>query len=167
MKSKISHLSESRESKGLFIEGQSGFYIRRLHQIAAALFTKETAEFGITSVQFGVLMTTYEHPGIDQRTLAQMIRFDASTIGGVIDRLERRGLMQRNASPTDRRVRLLALTAEGEDMLERMVPLILQARERILAPLPPTQRRTFMSMVKKLVDAHEAAVDEDELNEPE
>jgi DNA-binding MarR family transcriptional regulator len=61
-----------------------------------------------------------EQPGLDQRTLASSIGFDTSTIGGVIDRLEKRGLIERQASPTDRRVRLLQVTpAKAKPCLAR------------------------------------------------
>jgi DNA-binding MarR family transcriptional regulator len=92
---------------------------------------------------------------MDQRTLAATIGFDTSTTGGVIDRLESRGLIQRSASPDDRRVRLIKLTAAGARMLETVTPGMLAAQERILDPLPEPQRRAFMDMLERLVRAHQ------------
>ena len=79
---------------------------------------------------------------------------DTSTIAGVIDRLERRGLLQRNASAADRRVRLLTLTNEGETLLGTVIPAMLKAQERILKPLPAGERDQFMRMLKVLVEAN-------------
>ena len=73
-----------------------GHYIRRLHQIAVAIFLQETEAHGLTPVQFAALSKVGLTPGVDQRTLAGSIGLDTSTIAGVIDRLEARGLMQRN-----------------------------------------------------------------------
>jgi DNA-binding MarR family transcriptional regulator len=73
-------------------------------------------------VQYAALYAVGREPGIDQRTLARTIGFDTSTIGSVIDRLESRGLMQRNAHPEDRRVRLLTLTPEGHPCWKRWSP---------------------------------------------
>ena len=78
---------------------------------------------------------------MDQRSLSRNIGFDTSTIGGVIDRLEKRGLMQRNASEDDRRVRLLTLTDEGEALLREVQPAMMRAQVRMLAPLSETDRR--------------------------
>ena len=55
----------------------------------------------------------------------------------VLGELERRGLMQRNASPEDRRVRLLRLTAEGRKLLQAVEPDMLKAQQRILKPEQP------------------------------
>jgi MarR family transcriptional regulator, lower aerobic nicotinate degradation pathway regulator len=131
-----------------------GHAIRRLHQIAVAIFLDETANFGITPVQFAALNAVVQQPGVDQRTLAKTIGFDTSTIGGVVDRLEARGLMQRNASTSDRRVRLLTITAAGEALLAAAIPAMMSAQKRILAPLTAAQRKEFLRMLAVLVDAN-------------
>jgi DNA-binding MarR family transcriptional regulator len=131
-----------------------GYYIRRLHQIAVAIFLQETEAHGLTPVQYGALSKVGLTPGVDQRTLARSIGLDTSTIAGVVDRLEARGLMQRQASPQDRRVRLLSLTAAGHALLRAVEPEMLKAQQRILQPLPATERNEFMRMLRKLVAAN-------------
>lgn len=138
------------------LEDLPGFHIRRLQQIAVAVFLEETQEHGLTPVQYAAMAAVQRQPELDQRTLARTIGFDTSTIGSVIDRLEARGLMLRNASPTDRRVRLLTLTAEGDTLLAEVQPGMLRAQARMLEPLPPEQRGQFMEMLKVLVDGNNA-----------
>lgn len=131
-----------------------GHHIRRLQQIAVAIFLQETEGLNLTPVQYAALQTVADQPGIDQRTLAGAIGFDTSTIAGVIDRLETRGLMQRSASPGDRRVRLLSITAAGRALLAQAVPAMRAAQQRMLAPLPKAERSEFMRMLKTLVQAN-------------
>ena len=119
-----------------------------------AIFLQETEAHGLTPVQFAALSQVGQTPGVDQRTLAGSIGMDTSTIAGVIDRLEVRGLMQRNASPEDRRVRLLKLPPEGAKVLQAIEPDMLKAQQRILKPLPAAERDLFMRMLRKLVDAN-------------
>ena len=139
------------------LQALPGHLIRRLQQIAVGLFLEETAVHELTPVQFAALSAVDAAPGIDQRSLARRIGFDTSTIGGVIDRLERRGLMQRQTSPTDRRVRLLCVTESGEKLLRDVQPLMLRAQERILGPLTPSDREHFMRMLQQLVDGNAGA----------
>ena len=131
-----------------------GHYIRRLQQIAVAVFLQETEAHGVTPVQYAALQSVHNAPGIDQRTLAGAIGFDTSTIAGVIDRLESRGLLQRSASADDRRVRRLALTAEGRTLLATLVPAMQRAQQRMLAPLPKAERSEFMRMLRVLVTSN-------------
>ncbi len=131
-----------------------GHHIRRLQQIAVAIFLQETESHGVTPVQFAALQAVANQPGLDQRSLARSIGFDTSTIAGVVDRLEARGLMQRNASSADRRVRLLTLSASGQQLLAAVQPDMLRAQQRILAPLPTAEREQFMRMLRTLVESN-------------
>ena len=136
------------------LDSLPGHHIRRMHQIAVAIFLQETEAHGFTPVQYAAMQTVANMPGIDQRTLARAIGFDTSTIGGVIDRLEARGLILRQASPNDRRVRLLALTDAGQALLQAAIPAMLRAQERMLEPLPKRERAEFMRMLRVLVTAN-------------
>jgi DNA-binding MarR family transcriptional regulator len=136
------------------LDALPGHYLRRLNQIAVALCLHETEPWGITPVQYAVLQTIFHHPDLDQRTLARTIGFDASTMTGVIDRLEARKLVVRTPSLADRRVRLLALTSGGRAMLEQVIPGMLRAQVRLLRPLARADRKAFMRMLRTLVIAN-------------
>lgn len=136
------------------LDALPGHLIRRLHQITVGIFTQEVGELAVTQVQFAALQALRLNEGVDQRTLARLIALDASTTGGVIDRLEVRGLVERVLSPHDRRVKLLHLTPDGRALLDRLVPLMLAAQERMLAPLAPEQRVQFMDMLSLLVSVN-------------
>jgi DNA-binding MarR family transcriptional regulator len=131
-----------------------GHHIRRLNQIAVAVFLQETEAHGVTPVQYAALQAACNTPGLDQRTLAGVIALDTSTMAGVIDRLEARGLLLRQASPGDRRARLLTLTPAGQALLSAVTPAMWRAQERILAPLSPRDRSTFMRLLHTLVQAN-------------
>lgn len=136
------------------LDALPGHHIRRMHQIAVAIFLQETEAHGLTPVQYATMQAVANAPGSDQRTLASAAGFDTSTVGGVIDRLEARGLIMRSASPNDRRVRLLSLTDAGRALLEAIIPSMLRAQERMLEPLPKKERAEFMRMLRVLVAAN-------------
>ena len=137
------------------IEAQPGHLIRRLQQFAVAFFMEETQGLDLTPVQFAALAAAQRQPGMDQRTLAATIGFDTSTTGGVLDRLEARGLLLRGASADDRRVRLIHVTDDGAAVLREVTPGMLRAQARMLEPLPEPQRTAFMEMLGHLVHAHQ------------
>ena len=133
------------------IDLQPGHMIRRLHQISVGIFLQEASEPGVTPVQYAALQVVHNQPGIDQRTLARAIALDASTTGGVVDRLEARGWLERRMSPEDRRARLVFLVPAGVLGLRDTLPAMLRAQEQILAPLTPRQRSEFMRLLQVLV----------------
>jgi MarR family transcriptional regulator, lower aerobic nicotinate degradation pathway regulator len=151
---RVKKANSSKLETKVDLDNLPGYYIRRLQQIAVAIFLDESRELGITPVQYAALQAISDSPGIDQRTLAGRIGFDTSTIGGVVDRLDARGLVIRGTSDTDRRVRLLSLTPAGAALTKTVIPAMLRAQERILAPLPPNERVKFMAMLRQLVQAN-------------
>ena len=147
----------NKQSTHISFDVLPGHFIRRLQQISVAIFLQETEGFGITPVQFAALSALEEFPQIDQKTLANTIGLDASTIGGVINRLESRDLVKRNPSEKDRRVHVLTLTSAGKNLLEKINPHVLQAQNRILSPLTKSKHVEFLQMLDSLVNGNNAA----------
>jgi len=129
----------------------AGHVIRRLQQQSTQVFLAQIQAAGcdLTSVQFAALDAIAHQPGIDQAGLAATISFDRATIGGVIDRLEHKGLVQRVVSTQDRRARQLHLTPGGEQLLDAIRPLVEALQADILAPLSQAERATFMTLAHK------------------
>ena len=131
-----------------------GHLTRRLQQLAVALFNEEVAELSLTPVQYAALHAICQQPGVDQKTLAQSISYDAATIGGVIDRLEARGLVLRQVSSQDRRVRLVSATDEGVAILKAVVPRVLRTQDRLLESLSASERKELMRLMALLIEAN-------------
>jgi DNA-binding MarR family transcriptional regulator len=129
----------------------AGHLIRRLHQQSIQIFQAQTQAAGLdlTSVQFAALDAIAQQPGTDQATLAEAISFDRATIGGVIDRLELKGLVKRAVSKDDRRARVLHLTPEGAQLLARSGPVVEALQAQILAPLSSAERKNFLALAHK------------------
>ena len=130
-----------------------GHLIRRLQQIAVATFAARMAEggFDLTPVQFAALDAIGHHPGTDQATVAELIAYDRATIGGVIERLEQKGWVDRVVSERDRRARVLSLTAEGERILQALVPVVRNLQDEILASLGEADRARFLKLARQAV----------------
>lgn len=143
-----------RPADAIDLDTLPGYFIRRQQQIAVAIFLEEAEQQGLTPVQFAALLTVARQPGLDQRSLAATIGLDTSTVASVIDRLEARGLMKRQPSLEDRRLRLLTATPEGVALLDEVEPGVLRAQERILGPLTPTERQEFLRLLMKLVQGN-------------
>jgi DNA-binding MarR family transcriptional regulator len=134
------------------IHEKPGHLIRRLQQIAVALFVSETNGFEITPVQYAALLAVSLHPSIDQTALVNIIAYDRSTIGEVIARLVTKKLVRRTKGESDGRTKVLHVTAAGKHLLHDIQPFVLAAQRQILAPLSPEERTLFMKMLARLVD---------------
>ncbi len=136
----------------LAVYDMPGHLVRRLNQIAVSIFLDGTRQFGITPVQFSALTAIGSVPGIDQRRLSRVIAFDRSTIGDVVQRLEKRGLILSEKKEADRRTKHLVLTTEGATTLSAMQQAVWKSNDDLLKPLSEEERTTFMFLLKKLVN---------------
>lgn len=134
------------------IYGKPGHLIRRAQQIAVAIFVEECRDLDLTPVQYAALVAARDMPGIDATRLSEVIAYDRSTLGGVIERLEEKGWIERRTSPGDKRVKRLHLTAAGAGLLARAEPLVQRAQERILRPLDDAGRQALMRLLADLVE---------------
>ena len=137
------------------LQDMAGHLIRRLHQISVSVFAERMKAAGIdlTPVQFAALSALAAHPDVDQATLAGLIAYDRVTIGGVVDRLEGKGLVSRTVSRQDRRARVVRLTPSGADMLARVHPLVSEFQNDILSGLSPAERDQLMALMRKTTSA--------------
>ena len=130
-----------------------GYLIRRLHQNHTAIFAEECKAYGITPVQYGVLTALLHRPSIDQATLGAECGIDRTNAADVIERLAERGLVKRTRSVRDRRMMLAALTPAGRALTHEMHTAMQRAQERLLDALSPAERKRFLTLLLKLVDA--------------
>jgi DNA-binding MarR family transcriptional regulator len=139
------------------LHSKPGHLIRRAQQIAVAIFMQECAAYDLTPVQYAALVAIRENPGTDATRLSALIAFDRSTLGNVLERLEARKLVLRYPSAEDKRIKVLKLSAAGNALVKRAEKSVLQAQERILAPLKPADRKKLMELLSQLVELNHNA----------
>jgi DNA-binding MarR family transcriptional regulator len=128
-----------------------GHLVRRVHQVATALFTEESGG-ELTAVQYAALVAIRSHPRIDATRLSAIIYFDRSTIGDVLDRMDAKGWIVRSPSPQDRRIKLLSLSPAGRKVLRQVEPAIRRVQDRLVAPLTPREAKTIVRLLAKMAE---------------
>ncbi|MFD2009629.1 MarR family winged helix-turn-helix transcriptional regulator [Streptomyces narbonensis] len=111
-------------------------------------FTVAAASENLTASQ-GRALTALRRGPAAMRALAETMTCDASNMTGIIDRLEKRGLVRREAAPADRRVKNVILTAEGERVTDAI-----RAKMRItqegLAGLRSDDRDALYTLLERI-----------------
>ena len=140
-------------SKNDKLSQRPGFLVRRLHQIHLALFIEECAGLHITPVQYSVMTVVAGHPGLEQGRVGYEVGVDRATLAKVVARLEARGLLRRKPSHSDRRHKLVALTAAGKKLLRALDAPALRAHARTVETLSAKDRARFLAYLRRLVEA--------------
>lgn len=120
----------------------------------AALFHHDyedaASAHSLTGAQAKVLGLLRRGP-LPMRQIANTMSCEPSNITGIVDRLEARGFVNRQANPQDRRVKLVAITSDGENASTEMRASLTFAREP-LAALDPDQRAQLRDLLRRVLD---------------
>jgi len=93
-----------------------GFLLSKAYQRSWAIMREEIETYDLTPPQFGLLAFLWQQDGMTQVELSEKGQIDRTTVGGLIDRLEKIGLVERRQHPQDRRAYMIHLTERGKEL---------------------------------------------------
>lgn len=138
------------------------FQIRRLMQ-AGSMYTKElNKKYQVSAAQLNCLIALYENGPLSSSHIARHIFVKPSTVTGIIDRLEQKGLAKRTRSSPDRRVITIELTTEGYQLAENAPPPIQQKVMDGLRSLSTQEAQSILSGLQaltRMLDVHHLEVE--------
>ena len=106
---------------------------------------------GLTAAQYNVLsVLAAAADGLSQRELGDILVVDRSNITGLLDRLEKAGLVKRTDHPSDRRIYRVSLTSAGRKLWAKVQPRYLKVTEQVTAGLREKQARDAIAVLKSL-----------------
>jgi DNA-binding MarR family transcriptional regulator len=148
MTSDASHPA-GRPASPYILDEQVGFMLRQVSQRHTTIFATRIGE-DLTPTQWAALSKLHEAGPQSQNLLGRLTAMDAATIKGVVDRLTKRGLTEGQPDPEDARRLVIALTAEGEALVERCLPRATAITEETFAGLTTEERKTLLTLLKKM-----------------
>lgn len=103
------------------------------------------ARWEISPSQFNILnLLSDQGHGLSQTELSRLLIMHRSNVTGLIDRLERRGLVQRLETPGDRRAYRVVLSSEGHRLIQEVMPHYYRAAEEIWGDISPRRAREIL-----------------------
>ncbi len=130
--------------------------LRRIIRAVDIYSSKLNSEFKITSPQLICLYSVSQEDGMILSELAKKVNLGVSTVNGIVDRLEEKGLLERRRSNTDRRRVKLSITQQGRD-ISRTAPALLQDRlADSLRQLPDLEQAAIALSLERVVELMEA-----------
>lgn len=131
------------------LENALGYALAKSQRKFYQLLRKGLADYNLTPPQFGLLASLWERDGLSQGELGLILDVDRTTLTGIIDRLEKSGLVQREVDPLDRRSKLIYLTALGRQYEERVMPVAQEVNHFFSQKFSPEELEKFLVLLKK------------------
>ena len=119
-------------------------------------FSSGLSQFNITPGQYGVLSCLWKNGSCTPKEISQILRLENSTISGVLDRMQKRGLINRVVDPEDRRSVQVVPTEEGSALRDDVLRLIERLNVEILSGFSPEQKGILLDGLRKIGNVERA-----------
>jgi DNA-binding MarR family transcriptional regulator len=148
----IDALSRNDERRSnMNIHDSLGFIISNTGRKLSQMLTLRFQAFDdITSEQWSVLNKLAEQDGITQRELSQRTAKDPTNVTRILDQLERKGWIRREAHPEDRRAFLTYVTDSGRALNEQLVPVEAEFIRSVLSSLNESEIAALRKALLKI-----------------
>jgi DNA-binding MarR family transcriptional regulator len=109
-------------------------------------------QYGITDAQFNVLIQLqYEkQQGLSQADLGRRLVVNKADMTGIIDRLEKAGLVAREDHPKDRRINIIKITRKGRDIVNRLEPGYFTRVKKVMSGISKNDMKTIVKGMEKI-----------------
>ena len=131
----------------------TGFLLSRMGTVAQKRFSARLEALDLTPRMWGTLNILEADAPITQHGLCKRTGMDPSSMVATIDDLEKRGLVERRAHPSDRRAYALHVTDSGRETLSRGREVVQEVQDELLAPLDEAEREQLRGLLLRLVMA--------------
>lgn len=106
--------------------------------------------YDVTPVQYGVLYYLWETDIHTPREIADKLQLENSTISGVLERMEKKDLIERQVSKKDRRYIEVVLTDKGASLKDNVLRTVEQFNDDVMVVLSPEEQDTLKKSLEKL-----------------
>lgn len=133
-----------------FLPDLLGYHLRRAQLTVYQDFAATMDGADLTPGQFGVLALIDANPGLSQTRLGEILGIDRSTVVGVIDKLETRGLVERASHPKDRRAHALRLSQPGAKRFRDLARRVRNHESRVAKRLSVPERELLITLLQRI-----------------
>lgn len=124
--------------------------IVRAYQAFTDFSSSDTCKLGLSGPEFDVLCTLGNQPGMTFKEIGENTLITKTTLTGVVDRLEKKGMVERRPCPEDRRCIRAVLTDEGDKVFREVFPAHVSHLKERLDTLPADDRSKLVELLQQV-----------------
>lgn len=133
-----------------YLESLLGYNARRAALAVIGVFLQRMAPFGLRPVDFSVLTLIAHNPGITSRQICAALDILPPNLVGMIKSLDKRGLIERRAHPSDRRAQGLHLSPDGKKLQKSAQATATRLESDVASRLSADELDTLKTLLRKV-----------------
>ncbi len=148
-------VDETQPSLGPGPDSELTWLLHRAAQRMRSVTGGAAEQHGLSLRQHILLSALHISPGMTQHELGRAVGMDKTTLTSELDRLERAGLVQRSVDPRDRRARVLAVTAQGDELRSAVSEVAELAEKEALSVFTADEVARLRRMLFELIGSRQ------------
>lgn len=114
-------------------------------------FSKLLEEYGVTPAQYGVLNCLWREGQLSPKQIGEMVHLEAPTVSGILDKMQRAGLIERSVDPNNRRSVLVIATQKSNEIREEVEVATNKLNAKVLQDLTQSDTEALKKALEAII----------------
>ena len=132
------------------IDGSFGFLVHDIARQMTSVMDKRLSKHGLTRSHWRAVLYIWRTPGISQTELSEILDVSRMGVTGLLDRMERKGLVVRKDDPNDRRMKRIYLSDSTQELIPMMTQLGGETMDDFLTDFSKKDREALMNLLLRV-----------------
>lgn len=112
----------------------------------------QLAAYGITPAQYGVMNCLWKYKNITPKQIGELLHLEASSVSGILERMQNNGLLERNIDPDNRRTIRVCPTQKTLDLQPAIEDIILKMNQLVLKSFTEQEQKQLREYLTTIVN---------------
>lgn len=148
----VKKIKDNGDPQDRYLSKQALYELNSFHDTLNDLFSMHYARYGLSEPKFKALIHLYMtgDQGLIQSELGAKMQVSRANITGLVERLEKEGLIVRNNDPSDKRVFRVCLAKRAFALMHAFIPIHNDYMHKVMSSLERQEKETLINLLKKL-----------------
>lgn len=129
------------------------FLLSASQNVVFKYFSEQLTSHGITPAQYGVLKCLWQHGALKPTDIKELLKLKASSVSGILDKMQKEGLIDRVIDPNNRRAIIVSATKKAMDMRPAIEKIVETMNEKFLEPFSEEEGMILRKALQTIIDS--------------
>jgi len=128
------------------------FLLGASQNVVFKYFAKRLSEYGITPSQYGVLNCLWQYGDLSPSRIREILSLEASSVSGLLDRMQKSGLIDRHIDENNRRIIIVSPTEKSMEVKDGVEAVVRDMNNKFLEPFSDEERTILKKALSTIID---------------
>lgn len=128
------------------------FLLGASQNVVFKYFSKQLSEYGITPSQYGVLNCLWQYGDLSPSRIREILSLEASSVSGLLDRMQKSGLIDRHIDQNNRRIIIVSPTEKSMSVKDSVEAVVEEMNDKFLQPFSDEERAVLRKALLTIIN---------------